>query len=369
MAESFAPGGRLNLAPVASLWREPYFGRALWFTCWQAVLSTALTLALGMPAAFVFARYRFPGKSLIRALTTIPFVMPAMVVAAAFTVLLGPRGWLNSQLMAWLDLSRAPIRLQQTIWLILLAHAFYNTTVVVRMVGGFWANLDTQALRGGAGAGREPAARVPGGDVAAAAARGGRGGAAGVPLLLHQLRRDPDPGRPAFRDAGGGDLSPGGDALPAARGGRAQPGADRPDLRGHGDLHPRSGARSAAAEPAPRRCHCRAADHRAEHRRGGPGDARIAGPAGRTHDRAGRPVGGGRRSLALLPGVVRQPHQFDLLRVAGDRHPQQPGLRDPHDPHGVADRHSDGYLAGTRPAKVDARCWMPLCCCRWAPLR
>ena len=44
--------------------------------------------------------------------------------------------------MAWLDLSRAPIRLQQTIWLILLAHAFYNTTVVVRVVGGFWANLD-----------------------------------------------------------------------------------------------------------------------------------------------------------------------------------------------------------------------------------
>jgi thiamine transport system permease protein len=142
VAESFAPGGRLNLAPVASLWREPYFGRALWFTCWQAVLSTAVTLALGMPAAFIFARYRFPGKSLIRALTTIPFVMPAMVVAAAFTALLGPRGWLNTQLMAWLDLSRAPIRLQQTIWLILLAHAFYNTTVVVRMVGGFWANLD-----------------------------------------------------------------------------------------------------------------------------------------------------------------------------------------------------------------------------------
>ncbi len=139
---SFAPEGRLNLAPLAALWREAYFGRALWFTTWQAVLSTALTLLLGMPAAFVFARYRFPGKSLLRALTTIPFVMPAMVVAAAFTALLGPRGTLNTQLMAWFDLSRPPIQLQQTIWLILLAHAFYNTTVVVRVVGGFWANLD-----------------------------------------------------------------------------------------------------------------------------------------------------------------------------------------------------------------------------------
>jgi thiamine transport system permease protein len=142
VAEGFAPGGRLNLAPVASLWREAYFGRVLWFTTWQAALSTALTLVLGMPAAFVFARYRFPGKSVLRALTTIPFVMPAMVVAAAFSALLGPRGWLNIQLMAWFGLSRAPIQVQQTIWLILLAHAFYNTAVVIRVVGGFWAHLD-----------------------------------------------------------------------------------------------------------------------------------------------------------------------------------------------------------------------------------
>lgn len=142
VAKSLAPGGRLNLAPVAELWREAYFGQAVWFTTWQAAASTVLTLLLGVPAAFVFARYRFPGKSVLRALTTIPFVMPAMVVAAAFTALLGPRGWVNAQLMAWLDLTRPPIRLQQTIWLILLAHAFYNTTVVVRIVGGFWAHLD-----------------------------------------------------------------------------------------------------------------------------------------------------------------------------------------------------------------------------------
>ncbi len=149
LVKSFAPEGQLNLAPIAGLWREPYFGRALWFTTWQAIASTALTLALGMPAAFVFARYHFPGKSLLRALTTIPFVMPAMVVATAFTALLGPRGVLNSQLMAWLDLSQPPIRLQQTIWLILVAHAFYNTTVVVRIVGGFWANLDPRLSEAG----------------------------------------------------------------------------------------------------------------------------------------------------------------------------------------------------------------------------
>ena len=49
-------------------------------------------LSLGLPAAFIFARYRFPGKALLRAFTTLPFVLPTIVVATAFTALLGPRG-------------------------------------------------------------------------------------------------------------------------------------------------------------------------------------------------------------------------------------------------------------------------------------
>jgi thiamine transport system permease protein len=142
IGESFAPENHLNLTAVTTLWREPYFGRALWFTIWQALLSTFLTLVIGLPAAFVFARYRFPGRRLLQSLSIVPFMMPVLVVAAAFTALLGPRGWLNTQLMLWLGLDRAPIRLQQTIWLILLVHVFYNTAIVVRLVGGFWASLD-----------------------------------------------------------------------------------------------------------------------------------------------------------------------------------------------------------------------------------
>jgi thiamine transport system permease protein len=104
--------------------------------------STGLTLALGLPAAYVYARYDFPAKGLLRALTTIPFVMPTVVVGAAFVTLLGPRGVVNDWLMAALGLAQPPVNLLYTIWIILLAHAFYNATVVVRIVGGFWANLD-----------------------------------------------------------------------------------------------------------------------------------------------------------------------------------------------------------------------------------
>jgi len=139
---SLAPEGALDLQPLRVLVSQPYYLRVLWFTVWQAALSTLLTLLLGLPAAFVFARYEFRGKGLLRALTTIPFVLPTMVVATAFTSWLGPNGRLNDWLMASFHLSAPPVDIQHTIWLILLAHVFYNVTIVVRIVGGFWANLD-----------------------------------------------------------------------------------------------------------------------------------------------------------------------------------------------------------------------------------
>ena len=121
LRQSLAPQGRVELAPFRALFADPYYARLLAFTGGQALLSTLLTVLAGMPASFVFAHYNFRGKSLLRALTTIPFVLPTMVVAAAFAALLGPRGPLNSWLMAWLGLDSPPIRLQQTLALVLIA--------------------------------------------------------------------------------------------------------------------------------------------------------------------------------------------------------------------------------------------------------
>jgi thiamine transport system permease protein len=142
LAVSLAPEGRFSWAPVGEVLGAGWFWRVLWFTTWQATASTLLTLAIGLPVAATFARYRFPGKSLLRALTTIPFVMPTVVVAAAFTTLLGPSGMLNVWLRGALGTSESPIRLMNTIWIILLAHAFYNVSVVVRTVGGLWESLN-----------------------------------------------------------------------------------------------------------------------------------------------------------------------------------------------------------------------------------
>jgi thiamine transport system permease protein len=116
--------------------------RILGFTIAQAVASTLLTLIIGLPGAYLFGRYEFRGKATLRALSGIPFVLPTVVVAAAFTALLGPRGWINLGLMRLLGLAGPPITFINTLSAILVAHVFYNTTIILRMVGDFWSHLD-----------------------------------------------------------------------------------------------------------------------------------------------------------------------------------------------------------------------------------
>jgi thiamine transport system permease protein len=121
--------GRFSFAALSTVATRGSLRGAIWFTVWQAVASTLLTLVIALPAAYVFARFSFPGKRFFRAAITVPFVLPTVVVGAAYLALLGPNGPLG-------------IDLRQTIWAILIAHVFYNYAVVVRTVGGLWAHLD-----------------------------------------------------------------------------------------------------------------------------------------------------------------------------------------------------------------------------------
>ncbi|MGH2539592.1 MAG: ABC transporter permease, partial [Actinomycetota bacterium] len=90
----------------------------IWFTTWQAVVSTALTLALGLPAAYLLARFRFPGRSVLRVATLVAFVLPTVVVGTAFAGV-GP-----------------------SLAALFAAHVYFNLAVVVRVAGSFWAQLD-----------------------------------------------------------------------------------------------------------------------------------------------------------------------------------------------------------------------------------
>jgi len=128
----------------------------LWFTIWQAALSMLLTLALGLPAAFIFARYNFAGKGALRLLTTLPFILPTVVVAAGFTALLGPRGLVNGWLMQAFNLQNPPIAFMNTLGAILVAHVFYNTSVVIRVVGSALVQFDPRIEEAGKVLGGSP---------------------------------------------------------------------------------------------------------------------------------------------------------------------------------------------------------------------
>jgi len=98
----------------------------LWFTIWQAIVSTVIALALGIPGAYVLYRKTFRGASVIRSLITVPFMLPSLVVAIAITEL--------GALIGGLD----------PVVAILLANVFANYAVVVRTVGSQWQTLDAQ---------------------------------------------------------------------------------------------------------------------------------------------------------------------------------------------------------------------------------
>lgn len=118
---------------VIDLWRSGRNLRILWFTLWQAVVSTVATFVLAWPLTMVMARWQFAGKRVVRALITVPFVLPTIVVAAAF-IALADRTGLDD---GWLSLRRSTLA-------ILSAHVFFNIAVVVRTVGGFWEQLDNR---------------------------------------------------------------------------------------------------------------------------------------------------------------------------------------------------------------------------------
>jgi len=128
LARGLAVEDGLPLAPLVEVLVDPYLRGVVRFTLWQAVASTLLTLTVGLPVAAVLTHLDFPGRRAIEAFTLVPFVLPTVVVATAFVALLG-------RLAPVVDLRRS-------VAAILLAHVFFNVSVVVRTVGGLWAHLD-----------------------------------------------------------------------------------------------------------------------------------------------------------------------------------------------------------------------------------
>lgn len=138
IAVSLAPDGKIDWGGLSAIFERSYLRDTIVFTFWQATLSTLVTLGLAMPATYVFSRYRFPGRRLMLSLSSLPFVLPTVVVAAALTAVLGERGLINQVLMSVLTLPEPVIRVERSLTLIVIAHVYFNFAVAFRMITGFW---------------------------------------------------------------------------------------------------------------------------------------------------------------------------------------------------------------------------------------
>ncbi|AGB38538.1 ABC transporter permease [Natronococcus occultus] len=123
------------------------------FTAYQAFLSTLLSVVLGVPAAYVLARYEFRGRQTLRSLTVLPFVLPSIMVAVGFVATFGENGTLN-RLLGLVGLG--PIELMFTLEAILIAHAFYNAPLVARVTTAAWESVDASAIETARSLGASP---------------------------------------------------------------------------------------------------------------------------------------------------------------------------------------------------------------------
>jgi thiamine transport system permease protein len=101
-----------------------------WFTIWQAVVSAGLSLLFGIVGGYVLYHRFFPGQKFIRALITVPFMLPTIVVAIGFT--------------AFRELPFVTNLLQANsgVPIIICANVFMNYSLAVRIIGGVWQSLD-----------------------------------------------------------------------------------------------------------------------------------------------------------------------------------------------------------------------------------
>ncbi|MFL6142471.1 MAG: molybdate ABC transporter permease subunit [Labedaea sp.] len=136
----FPLAGLLVRAPWSTLPDQLFsaeVGAALSLSLICASLATAVCLVLGIPLAWLLARSDLPGRGLLRALVTVPLVLPPVVGGVALLLVLGRRGIIGQYLDAWFGVS-----LPFTTAGVVLAEAFVAMPFLVISVEGALRGTD-----------------------------------------------------------------------------------------------------------------------------------------------------------------------------------------------------------------------------------
>jgi len=120
----------LGSKEAISIWKNTTLFRITLFTLKQAFFSVLLSLAIGLPGAWLIGTGKSP---LLRTLSSIPFAVPSILTVLGFVLFFGNSGWLNRLIFTIIGI--APLRILYKPEAVILAHAFLNFPLVIRLVG------------------------------------------------------------------------------------------------------------------------------------------------------------------------------------------------------------------------------------------
>ena len=155
LAEGVRGPAGWTLDHVRAFVARPTEMRALWGSLWTSAASVGLAALLGIPLAFLVARYQLPGGRVLAGLVALPAVLPPLVGVVAFLFLYGETGFVSLLLMRVLRLEDPPWRLEGP-GAILLVHAYSMYVYFYLLVRTSLVSLDGSQLEAAAslGAGR-----------------------------------------------------------------------------------------------------------------------------------------------------------------------------------------------------------------------
>ena len=138
-------GDAADSAALRDFFTRPGEWAALWASIWISLASVVLAGAIGIPLAFLFERFDFPGRKTLGALIALPVVLPPLVGVIAFLFLYGESGFIARAIQAALHLEQAPWRLQGAA-AILLVHAYSMYVYFYLFTRAGLAKLDVSML-------------------------------------------------------------------------------------------------------------------------------------------------------------------------------------------------------------------------------
>ncbi|NPE08432.1 MAG: iron ABC transporter permease, partial [Asgard group archaeon] len=129
LISSFVDGDGFTFQYIGNILRDGLYYKLFAFTFSQAILSTLVSLIIGIPIGYFFGKYDFKGRKFLLTFFTVPFVLPSVLVGMGFLSIFGEQESNGAQLI-----------------LIVLAHAFYNIPLFVHFISAYYKNFDNDII-------------------------------------------------------------------------------------------------------------------------------------------------------------------------------------------------------------------------------